>query len=140
MTKITSFSSGNCKLLSSRVMKALKDAGLEEEYGIRISDKGGSYSDSNFTLKLECATLSEDGTVLTKEATDFKFYCHRYGLQESDLGRIFWDLNTSEQFKIIGCKPRSKKYPILVEKVSSGARYKFPANRVAQALAREDAA
>ena len=140
MTKITSVTSATARTLSEAVIEALKDSGIEEKYGVTVSDKGGSYADSYLTMKLEVAVEGEGNELAGKDAENFKRYAFRYDLSESDLGRIFWDTTSMEQWKIIGCKPRSTKYPILVENVKTGKVYKFPANRVKRALTLEETA
>ena len=93
------------------LMKQAGFSGIEEACGVRITIGNGRYSDSNAHLKLEIADVTADGTVLTKEAEDFKAYAWRYAMEPSDLGREF--RHDNEVYEIIGLKPRSKKYPIL---------------------------
>jgi hypothetical protein len=133
--KIKHFDRSTCDALSKVIIAALKSAGIEDEYGVKLADKGGSFSDNNFTMRLEIARIHEDGGVLTKEAQDFKTYARRYGLTADCLNKVFVDLTDGTRWKVVGAKPRSPKYPILVEKVGSGMLYKFPANRVALAFA-----
>ena len=139
MTKITSFGQSECRVISAAIKKALQESGIEEEYGIVIDTKSGSYSEQCYTLKVEAAIKNEDGTVMTKSAEDFKTYCYRYGLDEEMLGKVFIDTVKGERWKVVGAKPRATKYPILVEKVSTGETYKFPADRVAKAFDAMDA-
>lgn len=123
--KITEFNRKTCCSVSEQIEAHL--AGLADELGIKITSKGGSYSDTSYTLKIECATISEDGQVQTKEATDFALYASRYGLEADDLGKTF--TRSGDLYTIVGCKPRSRKYPILVRK-SGGKLIKFPADTV----------
>jgi hypothetical protein len=123
---ITSFSAAACRNVSARIEDAL--APLAKELGIVITTKGGSYSPEAYVLKVECATVSEDGQVQSKEALDFKAYAFRYGLDADDLNTTF--KRGGETYTIVGCKPRSRKYPILC-RAENGKVYKLPADTVA---------
>lgn len=98
----------------------LEQVGKEEGFTIRLGN--ATYSNSNVTFKLELSTVNEDGSVNTKEATDFKNYASMYGLNPNDLGRTFEHIG--DVYTVVGCKPRSRKFPILC-KNSQGKVYKF---------------
>jgi len=86
---------------------------LSKELGCQIKVGGASFArdGSNCTFKLECATVSADGTVETKEVTAFREMASSYGLSPDDLGKAFF--NAGEKFTISGLKPKANKYPIL---------------------------
>ena len=110
------------KLISSDIEKALKE--VELKYNVEIKRGNASFSSDNMVLKLNVSTIGNDGSVMTKEATDFNTYASiRYGITKS-LGDIVNYMGN--EYKIVGLKPRSKKYPIILEKVNGGGRYKFP--------------
>ena len=123
------------KKIAEAAEKAL--AAVAEEFGVQVVGKGGTFLDGSCILKFEFAEVSADGVVNNKEADDFKHYAGRYGLEAEDLGAEFTiGVHT---YKIVGCKPRSSKYPIICER--DGKRYKLPALDVATAMekARADA-
>jgi hypothetical protein len=130
--KITEFDNSNVDTVRTAIDAAIQT--VAKEYGVQLTAGNLSYSPTNCTVKVECAIISAEGNVHTREAEDFKRYCHRYELQEEDLGKVFEDTHSGERYKIIGCKPRSTKYPLIVQSVNTGKRYKFPASRVKRAL------
>jgi len=132
MDKITKIDRAACAKMRAALEEVLP--GIAEELGVSISAGSGSFSDNTFSLKVEFATISEDGNVNTKEAQDFTAYCSRWDLEPEVLNQTFTDVSSGDLYKVIGAKPRSKKYPILCEKKSDGTVYKFPANRVARAF------
>jgi len=111
------------KRIRPAIEKDLMD--LSKTHNINIKCGSASFGDNHATFKLEISTIGENGEVMTKEAEDFKVYCHRWGLKESDLGRTF--NHFGDTYKITGAKPRSSKYPILAKKLTgNGGTYKFP--------------
>jgi hypothetical protein len=97
---------------------------LFEPDNCQIALKGGTYSDNNISSRIVISVKGDDGEIVTKEAEDFKRYATTYGLKPEDLGERFQDFNQKE-FEIVGCKPRSRKYPILVKEVRTGKLVKF---------------
>lgn len=110
---------------------------IGEKYGIKFHAGNASYTQAVATFKLEVATIdNENGSVNTKEAEDFKINCFRYGLKKEHLGQAFSWFN-GNKFTIIGCKPRSRKQPIIAIN-ESGRRYKFSSESVLAALGEKD--
>jgi len=68
----------------------------------------------------------------TPEGQNFKLLASRYGLKPEDLGKTFWVRRT--RYKIVGLKPSRPAYPIDAIRVNDQARFKFPADGVAEAL------
>ena len=111
-----------------------KLSALGSELGIDFSIGSARFSPSNATIKLELALINEDGSIETREAKDFKDYCFRYGMTPDDLGKEV-TMPGGKRFTIIGCKPRSHKYPIILQR-ADGKRWKYGAALVRQALAK----
>jgi hypothetical protein len=124
--EIKQFNTANLKMLEASIDEALKP--VAEKYGIQIKRLGGSFSPSDFRVRLECAVKNEDGTFETSERADFKLFAPTIGLSSSDLDTEF-EYN-EVKYKIIGMKTRSHKYPIIGERVPDGKRFKFPASAV----------
>lgn len=120
-----------CRLLSQKVENQLEALG--KELGIKFTYKGGRFSDSNMTMKIEAA-LIQNGEAKSVEIEDFKTYAEIYGLKPDDLGKEITIGNN--KYTIKGLKPRSKKYPIIGEK-GDGRRFKLPLTAVKTALGRE---
>jgi hypothetical protein len=130
--KITEFDNSNVDTVRTAIDAAIQT--VAQEYGLQLKAGNLTYSPTNCTVKIECSTKGEGGEVNTREAEDFKRYCSRYELQEEDLNKVFVDTVNGLRYKIVGCKPRSTKYPIIVRTMDTGARYKFPATRVKRAI------
>jgi len=103
-----------------------------EALGVSASLGNASYSSSDCTFKLELADIGEDGVALTKEVSDFQNNAVFYDLKADDLGKEFY--SNGSRFKITGCKPRSRKYPILGENTLTGKIYKFTPTAVKMGL------
>lgn len=119
-------------LLASKIEEALQD--LAKEFGVDIKRGNGTFNElgTNFTLKLEISTLNESGEVITKERTDFLQLAPMFGLQSEDIDREF--IHHNETYKVIGLKPRSRKAPILCQRVGTDKVFKFPETAVAKLL------
>ena len=111
----------NIRILREEMQNAL-DA-VAKKHGVQIKFGNASFTPSMFTIKTEVAIQGGEGEVVGKEAEDFKLYCMGWGFEPSDLGKEFDYLG--DVFKIVGAKPRSKKYPIIGENIKTGKRFKF---------------
>jgi len=108
------------KMISNDIEKALGD--VANKYNVVINRGNASFTSDNMTLKLNVSTIGNDGNVMTKEATDFNTYASMNGVTKS-LGDII--THGGHNYKLVGWKPRSKKYPVLVEKITTGKKFKF---------------
>ena len=112
------------KTTRERLQTAL-DA-VAAELGCEIKVGGATFESdgSRCCFKVDCAVAGEDGTVETKEASDFALYAAQFKLSPEDLGREF--TKGGKTFTVIGCKPKSYKFPILARR-QDGKVFKFPA-------------
>ena len=117
------------KKLTADAEKAL--AAVAKKHGVQVSFKSGSFTDSNATMKFTISTIDKDGTVNTKEATDFQRYADQFGLKSSDLGNTFsWG---GETYKIVGLRIRSRS-PVIAERIRDGKIFKMPKHYVNPSL------
>jgi hypothetical protein len=123
------FNKTNIKILTDKLSKLIEP--LEKEFDIKIKRKSGKYTDNSLTLGFEILKIDDSGSVV-KNADDFKLYAQMYGLEESDLERIFE--YRGKNYKITGINPRSTKYPIQATDIFSKKKYKFPISIIGQAL------
>jgi len=122
-----SLTRADVRMLRERLNKLLAEFGDDCEAQVVGN---ASFSLNNATFKVEIAPLV-DGKAITQEEEDFKRYATSYGLKPEDFNREFqW---AGESCVLIGCKPRSTKFPLLVKK-ANGKIYKFPASTVRLAL------
>lgn len=120
----------NVKVIRQALEVCLRE--LEETLELKVTVGSATFSPSNAVFKVEVAELNEDGEAKTREAEDFTLNCFRWALEPEDLGRTFE--NNGNTYKIIGGKPRSRKYPIICERLTDGARFKFAPSTVKFAL------
>lgn len=131
---ILAFDSATCRLLDNAIEAALKP--LANEHGIEIRIAGGRWSDHSYAVKLEILTRDEAGNVHHPGADSFRAMAKFYGLEPDDLGREFQQQGCI-RYRITGLNTRRKKYPISVERVVDGKRFKMPAEMVREALGRK---
>jgi hypothetical protein len=126
--QIKSFDRNNLRELREAITAALEVVG--KQYGIKITAGSASYMNESATFKVELATVTSDGTAMTKEASAFKRSCGLYGLKPEHL---FAEINyAGSRYKITGLTGgRSWKYPIAVERIPDGKRFKLPESAVA---------
>lgn len=94
---------------------------IEEMLGVKIELGNGTFGNNNATFKLKVSDVEEDGTVITKEASDFMELAQFYGLDPNDLGASF--TFNGDVFTIVGLKTRFRKNRVLAEK--NGRTYRF---------------
>ncbi len=129
--KITEFNRATARDLQAAVKLAL--APVAEEFGIDITVKGGTFSPSSLVQKIEFATVGEGGLVNDRDAESFKMSAARYGLKIDDLGREF--SYAGGRYRVVGLRPKSRKYPVVAVDVADGRKTKFPADSVRAFLA-----
>jgi len=105
-----------------QVRQDIKDAlaSVEDKHGIVFDFNNISYGDDHFSLRLK-ANVGSDVSEIAKK--DWNKYAVLFGLTEDDFGATF--KYGGETYKIVGIKPRSKKYPLIVEN-EKGKKYKMP--------------
>lgn len=120
----------NVREMSEAFMESLQP--LEAVYGIKISYRGGRFSSSNVTFKIEAAVVGAGGEVQSKEREDFKNFSRQFGLNPTWLDQEFsWAGNT---YKVTGLKTRCWKSPVLVTQVRNGKVFKMNNRMVADAF------
>lgn len=129
--RIERFDRATCREFSMAVEDALQD--VAKEFGVNVEMGNGSFQGTSYTLKVVASVIASDGSVLSPDATAFKRMATMYGLREDDLGSIFQ--SRGEEYVVTGMRPRSRKYPVMVERVKDGKAFKFSAPVVATALA-----
>jgi hypothetical protein len=127
--KVTSFDRPTVKALRVDLDSAL--AKVAKEYGIEISTGNISFSGDNCSIKVKASVIGSDGTVMTKEATDFDRYA-RYELPGVKVGDTF--MNAGTTYTITGWKARSRKYPVTAVSSQDGKTYKVPVRMVKAGL------
>ena len=122
-----SLNRANVKAISDDIMEALKAVSLK--YGVKFSYKGGSFSPSNATYRIEAAIVGNDGVAETRERKDYQIYCYQYGLKPEWLDKSFNHI--SDKYTIVGLSTRKSKNPVLCRNERSGKTFIFPDAMVA---------
>ena len=118
------FTRATVREISSDIVTAL--AAVEEKHGVKIDRGNASFTGNNFSLKIKVAAISEDGDVLTKEAQDYDLYADAH-----DLPKRNTVLNVhGRRLKMVGFKPRSTKFPVLVEDLDAEKTYKYAVDTI----------
>jgi len=134
--KITKIDRPTCKLIRDALECVL--ASMEKEMGLRAKVGNARFMPTTVTFKIELSTTSEEGIIQDAAAADFRQWSTLWGMEPTDLGRTFRSLigDRSYEYKIVGAKPRSHKYPILAKQMPDGKTFKFSTSRVKELLGR----
>jgi len=125
---ISTFDRQSCRHLSDDITAAIQS--VAKKYGVSLQYGGGTYNEATATLKISAVVANSNGKIQTKGEADWKRYHNMFGLKANILGtKINY---AGEQYKIVGLSPRSRRFPVLVERVSNGKRYKLPTSAVSK--------
>lgn len=125
---ITQFDRAACKTVADKALESLIPMAVS--LGLHIRKLPGNYSGTTFTMKIEFSTIDEEGVANTGIRKDYLFHCPWFNLKPEWLDKVFFLDSTGESYKVIGLKPKSRKFPVLAEEVKSKKVYKFPATTV----------
>lgn len=114
------------KVFRQDFQDAVKD--LEEKHGISIDLGNIAFNDDSFRSKIEVTNVDPSGNKVDQGAIDFEKYANRYGLTADHLNKEFSFDGT--RYILVGLKPRNRKYPFIVKRVSDGAAYKMSESMV----------
>jgi len=117
------------RIIRRKIDEALATIGTE--HNITIKTTGGtSYTTNSFRMKIEGATINEDG-VSDKQVENFEKYATLLGLTPADLGKTFTYKKST--YTITGLKASNPTYPVQAVN-QNGKQYKFPADAVKRLL------
>lgn len=131
MTQVTDINrQALTKIIRPKIEEKLAE--VAKELGMKISIGSGSYGGSTGSLKIELATVSEDGEVMTRERKAFLDYHELYGLPREALDA---EIKISGyNVTIAGIKTRAPKNNVLLDLTDgSGRQLVGPAESVAAA-------
>lgn len=119
-TTVQTINRAVCRTLSSEGLAALQS--VATKYGLSITPRAGSFNDSSAVLKFEFAVIGESG-AMTEAARDWELFHKHYGLEKDWLYDQVQYKNAT--YVVKGLKPRSARYPVAMENVSTGEMHKF---------------
>ena len=114
------FDKGNLPELRKDINEALK--AIAEKHNISISLGKCSFTNQCAEFKLDASIITEDG-VMTKEASDFLRCSFKYGLDDSDLFKVFKG-NDGKDYKLVGANINARKAPLVIQDIVTGKEYK----------------
>jgi len=130
--KTTKFDRRTVRTILAEVEEALRP--VAEKHGIRLERKHCTYHADELPVayKFLITELDQEGNEMSSDAKEFVRQAEFHGLKPSDLNKGV--TVRGEKYRIVGLRPRSRKYPILMEQVRTGKIYKFSAKSVAFGL------
>lgn len=132
--KIDRFTRANLKTLDEAIVEAVQP--VAEKFGIQIKRGSGTFTPTDYKVKLICAVQNLDGTYETPERTDFKQLAPIYGLTADDIDMTFkWN---EEKYNLIGIRARSRKFPFIGKRIRDGKRFKFGVDAIKFAKAQQN--
>jgi hypothetical protein len=116
------FSKDNLPELRKDINEALK--AIAEKHNISIALSKCSFTSECAEFKLNASIITEDG-VMTKEASDFLRCAFKYGLDDSDLFKVFKGID-GKDYKLVGANINARKAPLVIQDIVTGKEYKAP--------------
>ena len=109
------------KELMAVVKSALPDIESKLKFPVKLTLSRTTWDDSNGKMSITFSNVASDGTIVSKERTDFIRFCGRFGLEPDDLDSTV-DLDGTK-YKIIGLRIRARKTPITIQRISDGKSF-----------------
>jgi len=121
------------RMLRESIADAIADIG--KEHGVILETGNASFSDNNFTLKIEGSQMVGDN-VMTKEAV-----AYRMNRMHEQTGLELFERFTYNRmwFKVTGYRTRATKRPILCHNQTTGKDHVFPISMVKELAKMGDA-
>lgn len=111
-----------CKGIRPEIEATLKE--VFSRHNLSGKMKSIHWDETGFYFSVEVSPVMEDGTIKNREAVDFTIYAHQLGMDADWLGQTFLD-NQQQQVTIMGLKPRSHTFPVVVK--VGGKLFKYSA-------------
>lgn len=105
---------------------------ISEQVGYKLTLGNASFG-ATVNFKLEAAPINENGEATSGKAEAFKLYAPMFGLKPEHLNAEF--TSRGDKFKVVGFAPKSRKFPVLAERLCDGKVFKFPVESIKSKLA-----
>jgi hypothetical protein len=115
MERITRMDRTIAKRLGDDLEKAAQE--VAKKYGVVAARRSGSFSDMQFTTKIEFA-ITETADGKSPAQVEFERYAKIFGLEAEDYGKEI--VLQAERFTIAGIRPKASKNCISIKRVSDG--------------------
>ena len=111
MSKLKEFNKPALNKLRSEMQSQFAE--LEKKFGIKLQVGSMSYSSNEVSVKVKANIISDDGTVVSKEAKAWDLYAQMGGFDHLKVGdKIYL---SGEVLTIKGYNARASKLPIQIE-------------------------
>jgi len=121
MFKAEQFTKSNLKNLRKDLDAVL--SAYSKESGVHLSVGNIRFGDVEATIKLTATLPNSQGSFQTAEQEAFKRFAELDSISVK-LNELGTSINLGT-VKMVGYKSRNRKYPYIVEQVSTGSRYKL---------------
>ena len=107
---------------------------IAEKYGMDVERGGGRYDSSSYKLNnikfTEKVAGDESNSRYSnaderKMALEFDMRKAQYGMSNVTVGDSYYNSKRNADMKVLGWKPRNRKYPCLVMDMNTGDTYKL---------------
>jgi hypothetical protein len=106
---------------------------VAKKHGVVIKFKSGTFSLTNATVKFTVDVIdAEKGVANSQERKDYQRLAAFHGLSPDWLDQAF--TVSGAVYTVIGLRPRSYKFPVIVRRISNGKLFKFPISTVKSAF------
>ena len=128
MSKLKEFNKPALNKLRSEMQSQFAE--LEKKFGIKLQVGSMSYSSNEVSVKVKANIISDDGTVVSKEAKAWDLYAQMGGFDYLKVGDKI--VIQGQTFTIKGYNTRAPKSPIQIED-AQGKSYKCSEIAIKQA-------
>lgn len=112
------------KLITSAIKKAVGD--VEKQFGITIQPHGGTFTEGEATTKFRITLNNPAKDVMTVNERTYVMNCEIERLPKlHSIVRV-----SGTDYKIMGWKPRARKWCIVANQISNGKSYLFPVSAI----------
>lgn len=118
------------RILSAEINAAL--APLAQRHGITLRIGNGTFGGAYATLRLDVATIGEQGQANTREASALDSLGALYGLPGVKVGTVL--VLQGDRFTVIGLNAKARKAPVCLRRERDGKEYKATVEMVKRAL------
>jgi hypothetical protein len=129
--KITEINREVCKQLRVDMNEAIK-AKLEE-YGLEGEFLNGSFDDELVTFKVDikiAGAMDKRDKKLSDSLTWYaKYIAEELGVDKDDILNKEYRMGVT-RYKLIGYNSKAKAYPIIMQDIKTGKKYKFAENMI----------
>jgi hypothetical protein len=135
--KITQMSRDVCKQLRVDMNEAIRSK--LEEYGLEGEFLNGSFDSELVTIKVDikiAGSLDKRDKQLSDSLSWYvKYLANTFELDEELILNEEYESNRGK-YKLVGYNSKAKRYPLIMENIKDGKRYKFPESTIRNILSR----